>query len=68
MSSVWAKIQDGTVVNTQVCEADDERDPAFTWVDIQALDPRPSIGWAWDGSAFIAPPEPPRPPDNPEVP
>lgn len=31
---VYAKIQNGIVVNTQIMSATDPQDPNFTWVDV----------------------------------
>jgi hypothetical protein len=32
MSDTYAKIQNGTIINTQVAEADDYFDPNYVWV------------------------------------
>lgn len=36
-------------------------------VDVTNLDPRPGIGWSYDGQVFTAPPAPPADPPPPEV-
>ena len=33
--------------------------PALTWVDITVVNPKPVVGWSYDGQAFSAPPAPP---------
>lgn len=52
METIYAIIESGVVVN---CIVADE------WpggVNITALDPRPGIGWTYDGQVFAAPPAP----------
>lgn len=49
MERTYALIEAGRVVNVIV--ADDWPDG----IDITALDPRPGIGWRYEGDAFIAP-------------
>lgn len=50
MSRVFAVVELGVVVNVIVADA---------WakaVDITALEPRPSVGWLYDGEVFSPPP------------
>ena len=59
MEPIVAIVESGVVVN---CIVADE------WpggVRIEHLDPRPGIGWAYDGQAFTAPPAPPPEPETP---
>ena len=56
---VVAIIENGIVANVIVADE---------WpggVRIEHLDPRPGIGWAYDGQTFTAPPAPPPEPETP---
>lgn len=56
MNSVYAKIQSAIVVDIQLLDTiSDYLDPAFDWVDVTNLIPRPSAGWGYDGNVFTAP-------------
>jgi hypothetical protein len=59
MTNVYAKIQNGSVINMQVAQLTDYFDPAFTWVQITTqtcTDGSPvQIGCTYDGSNFTAP-------------
>lgn len=37
--------------------------PALEWIDLADINPKPEIGWLFDGAKFTAPP--PRPPPPP---
>jgi hypothetical protein len=54
---IYAKIDNGVVVNTQIVVEGNVFDPAFTWVDISEEEPMPGIGWAYDGDVFTPPAE-----------
>lgn len=67
MTRDFALIKDGTVQN--VALAGDPPDEGWLWhmdqqfdavVDVTGLDPRPAIGWIYDGTTFAEPaaPEP----------
>ena len=49
----------GTVVNTILASPTDQFDLNFTWVDMTNLTPTPGIGWTYNGTNFITPPQPP---------
>ena len=34
----------------------------LVWIDITGLDPKPEVGWSYDGVVFTPPPLPPEPP------
>lgn len=58
--NIYAKIQNGVVVNTQMCLSTDYMDPAYTWVAIAALYctdglTAVQIGCTYDGTNFTAP-------------
>jgi len=56
--AIYAKIQSGVVVNTQVCAASDPMDPAYIWVDVTSLQaPGTAVGpeYTYDGTTFTAP-------------
>lgn len=55
----FAKIESGVVVNVQELSSEDAQDPAFVWVEITSLTPKPGVGWTYSGSVFSAPPVPP---------
>lgn len=59
---IYAVIQNGVIVNTQVLTNIDFQDPQFTWIIITNLIPQPSIGWTYDGKNFTPPPPPNIPP------
>jgi hypothetical protein len=59
---IYAQIKDGVVLNTIVLE-DTSLESVFSagfdyFISIDAVNPKPSIGWGYDGSAFspIVPP------------
>lgn len=54
--NIYAIIDAGLVVN--IIHATGEWPEG---VDVTALDPRPGIGWSYDGQVFTAPPPPPLP-------
>lgn len=56
MNRVYAIIENGFVVNLILATS------WHTGIDVTDLDPRPSIGWAYDGETFVAPEEIPEPP------
>lgn len=55
--TVYAKIQNGVVVNTQLIGSGDALDPAFTWVDLTGKSCTNgvwiSVGTQYDGTNFI---------------
>ena len=58
MERTYALCDDtGLCVNAAICD-----DPAWAanqgWLDITNLNPQPWIGWTWDGTSWIAPPDP----------
>ena len=59
MASVYAKIENGTVVNMQMAESTDVFDTAFTWIQITTqtcTNGSPvQIGCTYDGTNFILP-------------
>lgn len=55
MDYVYAKIENGLVVNTQVAQPSDYFDPNDIWIDITNIDPQPCRGWTYDGTNFIDP-------------
>jgi hypothetical protein len=65
---IYAVIQNGVVINTQVLMSTDVQDPQFTWIVITNLVPQPGIGWSYDGQNFTSPPvKPPTPPTPVQV-
>lgn len=56
---VFAAVADGAVINTVLAHAVEDLDPDQQWVALDGLEPMPSIGWAYDGARFTAPPLPP---------
>lgn len=57
---IYAKIQGGSVINTELVDSSDSSnlDPTFTWVDITSITPQPGIGWTYNGTTFTAPAPP----------
>jgi len=49
--------ENGVVVNVQMMSSSDAQDPAFVWVDIAELSPRPGIGWTYSEGVFTPPAE-----------
>ena len=60
MEPIVAIIENGIVANVIVA------DEWLGGVRIEHLDPRPGIGWAYDGQVFTAPPAPPPEPETPQ--
>ena len=58
MADLYAKIQNGTVVNVQLDMSTDAFDPSFTWVDVTSVSPQPQIGWTYNGTTFTNPSPP----------
>jgi hypothetical protein len=58
MTSVYAQIQSGIVVNMIIAQATDYFDPTYTWVDLTNLyciDGTPiQIGCTYDGTNFYS--------------
>lgn len=59
MADVYAKIQNGVVINTQMAESTDYFDPSYTWVIVTSVvctDGTPvQIGCTYDGTNFNPP-------------
>ena len=62
----WAQITDGDVykepaqygpANTDVMERRREQHPESVFVHLEGIEPRPGLGWLYDGKTF-SPPEP----------
>lgn len=68
----WAQVTDGVVVhiavvdkepaqyglaNTDVMKSRRERHPESVFVHLEGIEPRPGLGWLYDGKTF-SPPEP----------
>ncbi len=53
---IYAKIDSGIVVDVQLLEAEDDKDPAFVWEDLTDIKPQPSVGWSFDGTNYAPPP------------
>lgn len=56
----YAIIDADVVVNVIVWDGESEWEPddKLTVIDISDISPAPGIGWSFDGTNFIAPPEP----------
>lgn len=55
--ATYALIQNGVIVNTVLADSKDFQDPSYVWVDIDNIDPLPSIGWTTtDNINFSIPP------------
>lgn len=54
--ATFAKIQNGVVVNTQVLQPDDIKDPDFVWIPIDGVQSDDGswvqIGYTYDGNIF----------------
>jgi hypothetical protein len=58
VEQIWALIANSEVKNTIVCDAGFAASILPEWdfvVRIDELDPRPGIGWSYDGETFLAP-------------
>ena len=70
----YALIKSGTVQNVIVADEAFIASIASEWEHIERIDTPAEralgvcIGWAWDGSNFVAPPAPPAPPPEPPKP
>lgn len=66
----YALVKDGQVVNVIVVDdvgfLDVIRDDYDHIEPVDEHDPRPGMGWAYDGATFTAPPPPPDPEPEPE--
>ena len=53
--SIFAQIQSGVVINTQVMSSTDFQNPAYIWVDITNVVPQPSVGWDFNNGVWTNP-------------
>lgn len=57
MAETYAVVEDGVVTNLAHSEPDFAESQG--WIPTPDDENTPSIGWAFDGTTFIAPPDPP---------